>query len=436
VASGEKVFDVTVGGNGAGRPASGGVAARADLGTYGHGGFATDYEARIDMGALRGERLARARAALAASEFDALLTWKDENVRFLTGLRAQLIQGKTALLNGCLVTEDEVVLFCSGGEIDRVRLVMPWIEEVHAVPIMEARGLVRGAVAEVIAPALKRHGLAEASLGLDELAYAQVLELQSALPGLRLGDGDTVMQGARLIKSDAEIAVMQEASAIAEAVTSSAIDAIGPGVREYDVVAEAMHTLYRLGGEMAHLATPFVASGEHMAPPNRFSSDKLIREGDLVFIDIGAMWNGYFSDIGRTVICGEPSRRQQEVYSAIHASLAAATEAMRPGNTNDDVAAAVRAAGDVYGLGDSFLSLFIGHGVGIGANEPPYVGEALPGAQTVELRAGMTMAIEPLIWVPGESGGAGVRLEDTVLVAEGGGVALTRTGFDKRLLLE
>ena len=58
---------------------------------------------------------------------------------------------------------------------------------------------------------------------------------------------------------------MQEASAIAEAVTESAIAAVAPGVREYDVVAEAMHTLYRLGGEMAHLATPFVASGEHMA---------------------------------------------------------------------------------------------------------------------------------------------------------------------------
>ena len=52
-----------------------------------------------------------------------------------------------------------------------------------------------------------------------------------------------------------------------------------PGVREYDVVAEAMHTLFRLGGEMAHLASPFVASGEHMSPPNRFPSDKLIREG-------------------------------------------------------------------------------------------------------------------------------------------------------------
>jgi Xaa-Pro aminopeptidase len=429
----ERLLDLT---NGAREGNGTAPAARSDLATFGHGGFATDYEARIDMEALRSERLRRAREALAASDFDALLTWKDENVRFLTGLRAQLIQGKTALLNGCLLTEDELVLFVSGGEIDRVRLVMPWVEEVHAVPIMEARGLIAGAVGEVIAPVIKRHGLAAAHLGLDELSYAQVLELGRALPQLRLGDGDALMQGVRAVKSTAELAVMEEASAIAEAVTSTAIATVEPGVREYDVVAEAMHTLYRLGGEMAHLATPFVASGEHMSPPNRFASDKVIREGDLVFIDIGAMWNGYFSDMGRTVICGEPLRRQQEVFTAVHASLRAATEAMRPGNTNDDVAAAVRSAGDMFGLGEHFLSLFIGHGVGIGANEPPYIGEALPGASTVPLEPGMTMAIEPLIWVPGVRGGAGVRLEDTVVVAEGGGRALTRTSFDRRLLLE
>lgn len=147
------------------------------------------------------------------------------------------------------------------------------------------------------------------------------------------------------------------------------------------------------------------------------------------------MWSGYYSDMGRTVICGEPSSRQQEVFTAVRHALAAATDAMRPGNTNDDVAAAVREQGAERGFGDSFLSLFIGHGIGVGANEPPYVGEALPGAETVELQAGMTMAIEPLIWVPGVPGGGGVRLEDTIVVAEGGGVSLTRTGFDQRLLV-
>jgi Xaa-Pro aminopeptidase len=218
-------------------------------------------------------------------------------------------------------------------------------------------------------------------------------------------------------------------------VTESAIAAIRPGVRETDVVAEAMHTLYRLGGEMAHVTTPFVASGEHMAPPNRLATDKIIREGDLVFIDIGAMANGYFSDIGRTVVCGRPSKPQQQVFTAVHESLMAGTAACRAGNTNTDVGEAIRAVGERHGFGDNFITLFIGHGVGMGANEPPYVGEDLPGAESAPLEVGMTFALEPLIWIPGVRGGAGVRLEDTIVVEPDGGRALTRTAFDERLLL-
>jgi Xaa-Pro aminopeptidase len=410
---------------------------RADLGSFAYGPAAVDYERRVDVERVRVARAERARAAMERAGLQAVLVWKDENVRYLSGLRAQIIQGKSALLNGCLLAADgSLALFLSGGEVDRARRAMPWIEEIRPIPIMEARGLVAGALEHTIAPVLRRLGLLEARLGIDEAAYAQIEAFGDLLPGVELADGDAVMQAARAVKSPGELALMQEAGAIAEAVTQSAIDAVRPGVREYDVVAEAMRTLYRLGGEMAHLATPFVASGEHMSPPNRFASDKLIREGDLVFIDIGAMWNGYYADMGRTVICGRPSRRQREIYTAVHAGLAAAREAMRPGKTNDDVAAAVTAEGAARGFGDDFLSLFIGHGIGMGANEPPYVGEALPGAETVELELGMTLAIEPLIWVPDVPGGGGVRLEDTIAVGEDGGVPLTRTGFDERLLVD
>jgi Xaa-Pro dipeptidase len=130
-----------------------------------------DYEQRVDMDALRERRVERARAAMEAAGLDALLVWKDENVRFLSALRAQIIQGKSALLNGCLLRADgTMTLFASGGEIDRVRARMPWIEDVRPIPIMEARGLVRGAFETVIVPALGGLG----QLGVDELAYAQV----------------------------------------------------------------------------------------------------------------------------------------------------------------------------------------------------------------------------------------------------------------------
>ncbi len=408
---------------------------RTDLGTFAHGQFRVDYEHRPDPYELREVRVERARAEMKAAGLDALLLWKDENVRYLTGLRAQLIAGKSTLLNGCLLpAEGPPVLLASGGEVQRARVVMPWIEEIHAVPIMEAVGLVRGAVEHTIAPLLERHGVVK--LGLDEGAYCQVEALRDLASGVTLADGDAPMQRARLIKLPEEIALMEEACAIAEAVLEVAIRAIRPGVRETDVVAAAMHELYRLGGELSHVTTPFVASGEHMAPPNRIPSDKIIRNGDVVFIDIGAQWSGYFGDIGRTVICGTPSRRQQEVYTAVYEGLAAATAAMRAGATNDDVALAVREAAGARGFAENFISLFIGHGVGIGANEPPYIGEDLPGAETVVLQEGMTFAVEPLVWIPGVRGGAGVRLEDTILVTADGGRALDRAPWDERLLLD
>lgn len=395
-----------------------------------------DYELRPDPQSVREERVNRARAAMREAGIDCLLLWKNENVRYLTGLRAQLIAGKSALLNGCILLEDRPpILLLSGGEIDRCRMVMPWIAEMLPIPIMEARDLVRCAVRTVIAPTLRAHGLRDGSvLGLDEAAMCQIAALGELLPGVTLADGDAPMQQARRIKSRSELAVMQEACAIAEAVTQSAIDAVQPGVRELDVVAQAMHTLFRLGGEEAHVTTPFVASGEHMAPPNRIASEKIIRDGDLVFIDIGAQWGGYFGDIGRTVVCGEPSPMQQRVYTAVYDALAAATRAMRAGNSNRDVELAVQQAAAAHGLADRMLGLFIGHGVGMGANEPPYIGERAPGAETVILQEGMVFAVEPLIWVPDVPGGGGVRLEDTIVVEAGGGRALTRTRFEAQLL--
>jgi Xaa-Pro dipeptidase len=400
---------------------------------FARGGGRADFELRVDLVALRAERLARVHAALRASPLDALLLWRDENVRYLTGLRAQIISGKSALLNGVFLADGRApVLLCSGGEVDRVRDVMPWIEDVRPIPIMEAAGLVRETVRGTISPLVRDAGAGV--VGIDECAFAQVAELRRCLPEVELVDGDPLLQSCRVRKSADELAVMEEAAAIGEGVTEAALHAVRPGVRELEIAGEALRALHRLGGETAHLATPFVASGERMAPPNRMATDKIVREGDLVFIDIGAMWNGYFTDLGRTTVCGAPSPEQRRVYRAVHAALRAGTAAMRSGATTSDVAGAVTDAARDHGLADRFLGLFIGHGIGMGANEPPYVGEQLPGAEETTLQEGMTLALEPLIWVPGVRGGGGVRLEDTIAVTADGGRPLTRTAFDDRLL--
>jgi Xaa-Pro aminopeptidase len=402
---------------------------------YARGPQNVDWEDRIDFDRLRGGRVSAVQDALRASDLDALLLWKDENVRYLTSLRAQLIAGKMSSLNGVLLTADVgPVLLCSGGEIDKASMGMSWLTAAHPIPIMEQRELVEGFVKVTLAPLLSDLGVDAGRIGVDQVNYSLVEAMSVHVPDVVPADGDHLMQQVRLIKSDDELAIIEEACAIGDAVTQRAIDSTRAGRRENEVAGDAMQTLYYMGGEMAHVITPFVASGEHMSPPHRICTDKIIRNRDLCFIDIGAMWNGYFADIGRTTIVGRPSKLQKQVYTAVYEGLMAGIDQMRPGRTNQDAADAVIAKVGEHGFGENLFSLFIGHGIGMGANEPPYIGETLPGSTVFDLKPGMVFAVEPLVWVPDVPGGGGVRIEDMVLVTEGDPRILSRVEYEERLL--
>jgi Xaa-Pro aminopeptidase len=135
---------------------------------YGLGQAAVDWEERYDFPALRRKRLGAANYAISELEVDGLLLWKDENVRYLTSLRAQLIAGKSSSLNGVLLAGDgEPVLLASGGEIDKAHFGMPWIGSLHAVPIMEQPELVDGFVEKTLVPLIRDRGLEYGKLGLD-----------------------------------------------------------------------------------------------------------------------------------------------------------------------------------------------------------------------------------------------------------------------------
>jgi Xaa-Pro aminopeptidase len=402
---------------------------------YAQGTYQVDYEARVDFARLRAGRIAKAQRAMQAQGLEALILWKDENVRYLTSLRAITLQYRSTTQYGVILfPQGKPVLFLSGGEYARAKDVMPWIDEFVVIPIMEEVGLVEVVTAEHTARVLREHGVKGGRAGFDGMTVPQLNAYTKHLNRVEMVDGETLMQDVRRIKLPEEIQLLREAGVLADAVTQTAIEAVRPGVRECEVAGEAMRTLFRLGGEYAHLASPFVASGERMSPPTRFATDKLIRSGDLVFIDIGACWNGYFGDVGRAVICGRPSDIQRKVYRTVHECLMVAHRGLRPGRTNHEVAAEIKQVAAGAGLEKNFIHLFIGHGLGITPNEPPYIGEPQRGTHEVALEPGMVFAVEPLIWLPGVRGGGGVRLEDTILVTEGEPEVLTRCAFDERLL--
>jgi Xaa-Pro aminopeptidase len=403
--------------------------------SYAVGPMSVDWEERIDLGRLRALRVEAVQRRLDEAGIDALLVWKNENVRYLTSLRAQLIAGKDSSLNGALLTRQHPpVLFCSGGELDKARAGMPWLTTIVPVPIMEQTELIRAFVTKTLPSMLHDLGVRSGRLGIDHASFALIDGIRRELPAFELVDGDAVMLAARARKFDQEIQLIEEACAIADAVTHRALTEVREGRRECEIAGDAMQTLYYLGGELSHVITPFVASGEHMAPPHRITTDKLVRNGDVCFIDIGAMWNGYFGDIGRTTVVGKPKPEQRRVYTAVYEGLMAGIACMRPGNTTGDVAAAIKAAVSKHGFEDRLLSLFLGHGIGIGANEPPYIGETLPGATDTVLEPNMVFAIEPLVWIPGVPGGAGVRIEDMVQVMATGPRVLSRVEYDETLL--
>ena len=136
---------------------------------YAKGPMAVDWEERYDFVALRTKRIAKVRAELRGSDLDAVLLWKNENVRYLTSLRAQIIAYKASSLNGVLLSPtSEPILLCSGGELDKARFGMPWLASSHAIPIMEQRELVDGFVTDILTPQLRELGVTGGRLGIDQ----------------------------------------------------------------------------------------------------------------------------------------------------------------------------------------------------------------------------------------------------------------------------
>lgn len=399
------------------------------------GQFQVDYEERIDFAALRQKKIAHLTEAMSSAGVEALFMWKDENVRYISNLRIIMLQYRSSTTYGVLLTRaGKLALFLNSGELARAEESMPWIDEFYPIPIMEEPGLVERVIADKVAPLFAGHDLLQARVATDAMTFLQRQAYDKYLPQVEWVDGETLMQEVRMIKIPEEIQIILETTAIADAVTQAAIDAVHPGRRECEIAGEAMRAMYRLGAEFGHVTSAFVASGERMAPPTRFATDKLVCYGDIVFIDIGAFWNGYFADVGRTVICGRPSAEQKRIYQAVYVSLQAGIAQMRPGVRCSEVATAFKAEAAKYGLEEHFINLFIGHGTGAAPAEPPFVGETMPGARDLVLQPGMVLAIEPLIWVKGVRGGGGIRIEDMVLIREDGPVILSRSPYDELLL--
>jgi Xaa-Pro aminopeptidase len=219
-----------------------------------------------------------------------------------------------------------------------------------------------------------------------------------------------------MVKDKAEIAQIREAARVTSLVFEGVKRMVEPGVAEADLAAEIDHRFRQHGGEGAAFAT-IVASGPRSAFPHARSSAKLLKKNELVIFDLGAIISGYAADMTRTVYLGKPDPRTRRMYEAVLSAQRLAIDAVKPGHSAGKVDSAARRALASRGL-SRFFTHSTGHGLGLEIHEKPRLGR---GVQQ-RLVAGNVVTIEPGVY---QEGFGGVRIEDTVLVQDGGAEILT-----------
>lgn len=345
------------------------------------------------------DRLARLYDKLAAEEVDALLITKDVNVTYFSGFRGD----SSALLVGKNIRK----LITDGRYTEQA------VREAKNFTLVEqTEGLLKKIVDELKISHCKKIGVEGNVMTVAERDY-----LARELKGFEFKALE--LDSLRQVKDAAEIACIRRACEIVDDAFAKILPVIKPGVREVDIAAELEYFMRRLGSERAAFTT-IVASGWRGSLPHGTASDKKICAGELVTFDFGARFNGYCSDITRTICVGKASAEQRKMYNAVFDAQAYGLEVITAGKSGKDIDAAVRDRLTAAGYGDYFVH-GLGHGVGLEIHEEPRLSKL---SKSENLLPNMIVTDEPGVYL--ENFG-GVRIEDTVLVTNGKAEPLTRS---------
>jgi Xaa-Pro aminopeptidase len=383
------------------------------------GMMGVDWEERIDFDRMRRERLAKAKKALEESGLDALFMFSPEDVRYTTGFRFHLGPVPILLIG--------MVILPKGGDP-----ILSTIDGVHAkarMPWMKKDNIICGPFGPTWGKEVKSKlgKLAEGKVGIDILPKALYDRLLKTFPKAEFVDGKAVIDKAKIIKTKDEIECQKTVTMITEAGFQELLRNLKPGVKECELLGIAWNKFTALGSEWTQCAN-IVCSGPYTAPYRRLTSDRIIREGDLVVVDIGACFNGYWGDFTRTFVCGDimPTKEQIALHQEAYDTLFSACADSRAGKTNKDVAKHLNHPK----TNPNSFGLSAGHGAGTGPWEHPHLIAGFLD-EPITLRPGMLFSIEPYA---GKVGIGGVRLENQVIVTDGDPDIITTLPFEERLL--
>ncbi|MDX1931370.1 MAG: Xaa-Pro peptidase family protein [Capsulimonadales bacterium] len=270
------------------------------------------------------------------------------------------------------------------------------------------------------------YSLERAPIAVEPYAFRmfEAWTFEKAIGSNRFEDADRILTPLRARKDSDEIAAMRTAVKMIEYSLSETIRFIRPGQTEREIAAFWLQSLLDQGSEGPSFPLT-VGSGPNGSFPHHENSDRRIANGDLIVLDGGALFQGYASDITRTVAVGEPTSEMREVYSLVQRANAAGRARATVGATGHEIDTAARTVIDSGGYGPQFLHR-TGHGLGLEIHEPPFIAVN----ETMPLSVGATFTIEPGIYIKGRFG---VRIEDMVTLTGDG--AETLTTLDRELLV-
>jgi len=367
-------------------------------------------------------RRRRLEQALEAAPFDAFLSVAPPNVDYATGYRsvAGQVHGTSTL--GALVVPGRTVV--AGPAADAPSVVEAgvapedflahgrfYFESTVPSPLTEVADR-HGSFVDALVSAVQQAGLASATIGVDVrgMSAPDHARLVDALPGATLVDAGQWALGVRGVKLPEEVERLRAAARITEDAIHAGIDAIGTGVSETDLqLVVASHLA-------AHGMTPrFVVAtvGERSAYSDTPASPgQRVRPGDLVRFDVGGLYDGYWSDLGRTAVAGEPDARQAARYDAILRGEQVQLELARPGVLASEVFRVAVEEVERGGIAP-YRRHHCGHGIGLDVYEAPIIAPA----SEQELEAGMVFCFETPFY---ELGWGGMMVEDTLVITDDG----------------
>ncbi|MDF2571950.1 MAG: ypdF [Sporomusa sp.] len=275
------------------------------------------------------------------------------------------------------------------------------------------------AIYDTLAESVKGLGLGRIGFESDFITWEVYQKLSDCLGETELLP--VKLDGLRIVKDQQELALLTKAVAIADSAFNDALKMIKPGITELDIALELEYQMRKLGAEKPAFDT-IVASGLRSALPHGRASNKIIEAGNFITIDFGAVFEGYHSDMTRTVVVGTATDKQREIYNIVLAAQLAGINAVKAGKTGKEVDQIARQVIDDAGY-SKYFGHGLGHGVGLFIHEEP----RLSPSGDIKLAQGMVVSVEPGIYLPGWGG---VRIEDLVVVSADGCTILTASSKD------